>query len=246
MLDSSTPRLLNFERRHRQLLLAHHPQRRAAGDEGLDRTGGDQQPGDLWSRGQDLFEVVEHEQEPLPAQKCRELIRAALAAPLSQANRLRDGRNDQIAVVDSVEGDEGHTVGKVIGGLRCGGQCQPGFADAAGTGQGEQAHRRISESGEDPRHLRLPANEGRKRFWQRRRVGGARKGDNVREGMRHDRSRRCCRIALELFTGDAIGGAIPRRGEGPAFDRTAQGAFRDPEGDGRLARREDFAVLANG
>ena len=134
-------------------------QRGAAGHEqGQVRTGGQQlskpRPG-----GQHVFEVVEQQQERLFAQHCEQLLQQPASTGIPQSQRLGNGWEDEVGIVD---GSQGHKAD--AGEVDCEGlrhrEAQARFADPPWTGEGEQANLRSTEQGHELRKFLLAAKQG--------------------------------------------------------------------------------------
>jgi hypothetical protein len=117
-------------------------------ERGQDRRGGD-----------DLLEVVEQEEDPAAVDRGGKLLLQGVAGDLAGAERLGDRRQDQRLVGDGAERDEGDAVRerrrRPAGYL----DRQPRLADAAGTGQGQQADVLALQEVEAGCDLSLAANE---------------------------------------------------------------------------------------
>jgi hypothetical protein len=61
-----------------------------------------------------VLEVVHNEQEPLLPQVGIESLALSLTFRLSEAQGLRDGRNDERGITQGRQGDEGHAIGEEI------------------------------------------------------------------------------------------------------------------------------------
>ena len=88
-------------------------QRRLTGDEHAQVPSGFEQLGDGRTAGQDLLEVVEHEQRPPLAQPRREAGRQ-LAGVVSELERAGDGGQGAGGIADRRERDHERAAGQIV------------------------------------------------------------------------------------------------------------------------------------
>ena len=152
------------QRVHLEPLLGAHAQRFARGDEQVEARAGCQQvhqqsrgvgaSGGAWLRGQEVLEVVQHQQQFLMAQVVGQpLLRRALA-PIMRFQRGGDGGCELRRRRDAGEGDDAGAAGKKGLQLRGNGQGQPRLADAGRAQQGEQAPGGVGRGGQRRRRSR--------------------------------------------------------------------------------------------
>jgi hypothetical protein len=128
------------QREDREDVLPAQTQRRPAGGQDLQVRADGQQVGHLIGRGQDVFEVVEDEQDVAVEQDTFKPLQQRLVAPFSDTQRLGDGGADQRRVVQPREVDEEHTVGEELDQRLGQRQRQAGLARAGRAGEGHQPH----------------------------------------------------------------------------------------------------------
>jgi hypothetical protein len=121
------------------------------------------QAGDLRARPQDLLEVVEHQQEaPRP-----EVLPQPLARRRADASAADQGLRDRGGHLGGLgqrrQRDEARPVRERRPRAARGLDRQPGLPEAAGAGQRHQAHLLPAQQLLQPPHLRLPADERRRR-----------------------------------------------------------------------------------
>ena len=112
-LGEQCRRGLGRERVERDDGLTAHVQRRLAGDEHAQVPSAFEQLGDGRTAGQDLLEVVEHEQRPPLAQPRREAGRQ-LAGVVSELERAGDGGQDAGGIADRRERDHERAAGQIV------------------------------------------------------------------------------------------------------------------------------------
>jgi hypothetical protein len=147
-------------------VLTRDTQDSAAGDQRRQRWAGGQQTGDDGAGIQHLLEVVEHQQRSPLAQKARHSLFDAAALDIPHPKRLRDARRDERGVAHGGEGDEPDAVREGVGGRRGHRERQAGLADAAGAGQGQQAHVVAAQQRGGVGDLALAADQRRQGPWQ--------------------------------------------------------------------------------
>jgi hypothetical protein len=152
------------ERRHRQrpdLVLALGPQaeHRAAGGQHLELGAAGQQLVEARRQSGDLLEVVQHQQCRGPLEVLDQDVER-WAGPLHRgANLGDDAQERRVGLIDRRQRHE-HGARPVVGaeGL-AGGDGQPGLADAAGAGEGDQADGGIPEQRGDRGDVVLPPDQ---------------------------------------------------------------------------------------
>jgi hypothetical protein len=112
-LGEQCRRGLGRERVERHDGLTAHVQRRLAGDEHAQVPSAFEQRGDGGTGGQDLLEVVEHEQRPPLAQPRREAGRQ-FAGLVSELERAGDGGQDAGGIADRRERDHERAAGQIV------------------------------------------------------------------------------------------------------------------------------------
>ena len=126
-----------LERRDAVLVLTLQPQRLTARREHLQMLGGLEQPRDEWSGGKHVLEVVEDEEQPLPAKAaCQGIL---LVGPeRRQADRVGDGGRHEFGVGKTVEGDVRRAVGEARSQLARRLHGEPRLSDAARAGERDE------------------------------------------------------------------------------------------------------------
>jgi hypothetical protein len=134
-------------------------------------------------RGLDhMLEVVDQEQQPPVLETCRQRLVQRSPLPLPHAQCLRDGGQDEAGVGDGGERDEPDAARERVELVEGDGDAQARLADAAGTGEGEQADVGAQQQVARGRLLVRPSDQRRERRGQvvgrarrraeRRHVGG--------------------------------------------------------------------------
>ena len=120
-------------------LFRGQPQRCAAGRDGLDRRRRGEDLADDAGAGQDLLEVVEHEEQRPIGEIVDESLARRPAGDVAQAERGDDRRSHEVRVADRVERDEPDAIGE--GARRTPGKldCEARLAGPAGSEEGDQA-----------------------------------------------------------------------------------------------------------
>src|SRR5690606_38658888 len=93
---ANTARYGQFERRNRKLMLSADMQRHAAGDKEANLARGAHEGCELTGGRSDMFEVVDHDQHALVIERARQTVWNQVGAGANDADRLRDGRQDQV------------------------------------------------------------------------------------------------------------------------------------------------------
>ena len=170
-LGEQDHRLGCYERRHRILALGADPERLAAGREKIDACKLGRKLRDHPRHlGEQLLEIVEHEQQPPRAQVVPEQVSIRPAAPLAQAERLRDPSHDEIHVRNRREPHEPDAVDVVLRHFGGGLHHQTCLAAAAGAGERDDRDIFAAEQLEQVLDLALAADELRRRDRQVRLV----------------------------------------------------------------------------
>ena len=107
----------------------------------------------------DLFEIVDDQQQMTVMQHIAEHVGHGPLSGPADAERLGDGRRDEGGIGDRRQRHDRGAVGERI--LQAGGHLQgeTGLADAAGTGQGEEANLALVQGLADRRQLPLTTEE---------------------------------------------------------------------------------------
>ena len=126
--------------RDRILALAAQAQGGPAGDEQRQVRAGGQQLGRQGDGADELLEVIEDDQDLAAGQGGDQPLLERRFAFFAQAEALGDHRQGDDRVAGEGQGDEGDTA-REVGPEQAGQlQRQPGLADAAGAGQGDETH----------------------------------------------------------------------------------------------------------
>src|SRR6266699_2934354 len=88
-----------------------------------------------------LFIVIEHEQQVLLAEVGMQSLLHGLPYDFFEAERLRDGRQDEFRVADLGQGDKTDATRKVVEEFGCHLHSQARFADATGAGERRERYR---------------------------------------------------------------------------------------------------------
>ena len=115
---------------------------------------------------EDLLEIVEDQQQAAVPEEYGEQFLERTAAHIAQAERLGDSGDDEGGVADRRQVDERDPVGKGRGDVLGDPEGEAGLADAAGTGQGQEANVVPQQEVADSGHLSLASDERRKREGQ--------------------------------------------------------------------------------
>src|SRR5579875_1217162 len=87
-----------------------------------------------------LFIVIKHQQQMLLTEEGAQLLVQGLPAAFFEAERLRNGRQDELRVADLSQGDKPDTIRKVVEAFACRLHRQTRFADATGPGERQQVN----------------------------------------------------------------------------------------------------------
>ncbi len=120
------------------LRLAAHPQRGAAGRQHGQVRHGLHQGGDVRRGVEEVLDVVQHEQQVLPAQPVDEVVGHRSAGVADGTHRLRDGREHLVDLQQRRQLHESYAVGVALLHRGRRGQGQAGLAHPAGSAQGHQ------------------------------------------------------------------------------------------------------------
>ena len=163
----------DLERRNRVLALGGQPQRRAARGQDPDARGRGEQVADEGCSGEDLLEVVQHEQHPPLAQMLDHAL-GQVPLALAHVERLGDRRHEQLRARDRREADEQRAVAEL--GLELVRDRQPDsrLARASRAGEGDEPRALVAEQRADRRELEPAADERRGGHRQRLRRAGRR------------------------------------------------------------------------
>src|SRR5258708_7443195 len=99
-----------------------------------------QQVGDACRGGQEMLEVVEHEEERAAVQRFLQGFDQGLTDSLLDAARLGDGRDDQTRIGDGRERDENNPTGKLLDEVSRDLEAEAGLPNSARARQGDQAN----------------------------------------------------------------------------------------------------------
>ena len=121
-------------------MLPAQAQRRTTGGQDLQVRADGQQVGHLVGGRQDVFEVVEDEQDVAIEQDAFQAVQQRLVTPLADTKRLGDGGADERGVLETCQIDEEHTVGEDVQQRLGHRQRQTRLARAGWPGERHQAH----------------------------------------------------------------------------------------------------------
>jgi hypothetical protein len=156
------------ERWHGHGVLAGNAQDGSARDEGCEGRAGGQEVDDQRPRVEDVLEVVQDQQHPTLPQRLADAPLDRPPAGLPDVERSGDGRTDQGRIADRGEGHEPDAVGEGIGHFLGDAERESGLADAAGTGEGQQANVGATHQVGDRGDFPLPTDEAGERDRQER------------------------------------------------------------------------------
>ena len=159
-------RLEPRERRHRILALDREAQGRPARHEQLECGAGREKSRDGRCGANHLLEVVQHEQQPAPAQRFCQCVEQVGARYLSDSRGLRDLGRHERSIRDGSERHEGDAVRELRRDLRRHLERESRLAGAAGAGQGQETDVVASEERAYVRHLVAAPDERRRRWRQ--------------------------------------------------------------------------------
>jgi hypothetical protein len=167
------------KRRHRKGMLAIQVQNRPARDEQAETGRGGEQVADQRRGRQHLLEVVEDQQQVPIAEVPHHAAGERPVARLAHAEGLRDRRGDEVRVASRGEGDEGDAGGEVRREDLGHPQRQARLADAARTGQRQEADAPVPEEVAERGDLALPSDQRRQRNGEVAAELGWRRGHRV-------------------------------------------------------------------
>ncbi len=133
------------ERRDGVHLLAANSQRLPAGDDDLQPRCDGEELGDAGPGFDDLFEVVEDEEQLLVAQAVGEHVEGSAGARDGEGENSDDGLESVVGGGVGGEVDEPHAVTEAVGEVGGDLEPEPGLAGATGPGDGEQPGGRVVE-----------------------------------------------------------------------------------------------------
>src|SRR6266496_6135898 len=87
-----------------------------------------------------LFKVIKHQQQVLLTEEGAQLLVQGLPSDFFEAERLGDGRQDELRVADLGQGDKPDATLKVVEAFACHLHRQTRFADATAPGERQQAN----------------------------------------------------------------------------------------------------------
>jgi hypothetical protein len=151
----------------RKLLFSRDTERLATGHEQRKPRAGREEYSQRGSGLDHLFGVVEEEQEFSLAQKRPQTGLRRLTAEGNQAQRLGDGREDELRLADGGERNKANTVGEAVRYVSGDLEGEAGLADAAGAGQRDEPDIVLFQKTVDGRHLRLTSDQRRERNGER-------------------------------------------------------------------------------
>src|SRR5260370_2143572 len=131
---------------------------------------------------QDLFEIVEHEQDVLVAQESTHLLGRLGGSLFAQPECLGDHPWNEGGIADGSQFYEHHAISEPIGEVLSDLECEPCLADTTQSCQGEQAHIAATQQGKCMRTFLFTTNDSRRRKRESMRGGTCRsinKGSNL-------------------------------------------------------------------
>ena len=155
-------------------MLARNPQPHPARDKHLQLRTCGKERGNQRSGFDDVFEIVQHEENVLISEAALESIDNLSRAALQYTEGLRDGRDNKCRIGDRREIDEDGAIRKEWSHIARNGQRQTRLAYPARSGQGQQRHTLVEQDRPGPGALSFPANEPGAR--NRERAKGTRLG----------------------------------------------------------------------
>jgi hypothetical protein len=111
----------------------------------------------------DVFVIVQDEQQAAFAQECLEAGDEWLTPRFAQAEDLSDGSRDEIGMRNRREADEADAIREILGNSGGDGNGKPGLAHTAWSSQRKQPDFRLTREFNERRYLPLPANDRRER-----------------------------------------------------------------------------------
>ena len=152
------------ERERYKLLLGTQVQYLAARNQQLHPGACFQQCRQVGSSRDDLLKVVQHQQHPPLVQRACQECESRQGARLAQSQRLCQGRQHQLRVIQRGQGDELHALRERLDKLRRHLQRQAGFAHPCAPRQGEQVYLGTLEQRAHCPHLLLSPDQGGGRY----------------------------------------------------------------------------------
>ena len=147
-------------------MLPGHPEQRPARDQELDQRSSQEDAGHQIRRGQEVLEVVEHQQRIRGGQAREQHLPQWKSADLTDLQRGRDRVDNALRIGKTREGNEDDAIGELGGEIIRNRDRHPGFADAARTGQGEQPDLAAAQERHGEFHLVLAPDKWRQGNWQ--------------------------------------------------------------------------------
>ena len=124
------------ERRHHVLVFPGEAKSSPARDEDPDVGGSAEQIGHERGGVEDVFEIVQNEQQAPLAHECLKTSDQGFMARIAHAEDLSDGGRDQIGMRDRCEADEADAIREILGKPVGDGKGESGLAHATRSGQG--------------------------------------------------------------------------------------------------------------
>lgn len=147
------------QREDRDNVLAAEAQPGAAGHQGFEPGTGAQEIGKIRSSGDDLLEVIKDEQQLAIVKRLLERGQGRATTRFTQPHGQRDRGQDQIGIGDGRQPNQANAVAKRLSHRRPGRESEAGLADAAGSGERDQAHAVPQQGFPDGVDITLPADE---------------------------------------------------------------------------------------
>jgi len=144
-------------------VLTHDVEWFTAGNEECELGTARKQVGKLIRNGQNLFEIVDHQQKLTPGEECQQSILWRLATQRDQANSLRNRRKYQIGFTNCGERYELEISIELISQIARDPQRETCFPDTAWASEGDQRNIRASEQRDHMRAFPLSPDEWRAR-----------------------------------------------------------------------------------
>jgi hypothetical protein len=108
---------------------------------------------------QQMLQVVQHQQDRLLPEECRQRREGVLAGKLAHAYDARDRRQSQAGIGQRREIDEPDPIGIALRHLLGDGDGQPGLAHPTRSGQGQQANLLLGQEGAEEGQLVLAVDQ---------------------------------------------------------------------------------------
>jgi hypothetical protein len=113
----------------------------------------------VWSGGEEMLEVVEHEQVCSLPEDTNELLSHRLITDIPETKRVGDGGDNGGGIADGGEVNPHDSIDDMLGDIMCNCLGQARLADATGTGERQQRDRVIEQEGLCSTDLRLAPDE---------------------------------------------------------------------------------------